>query len=180
MYSQLRQDDIVFSLLNQQKNGTYVDVGSGDWRDANNTLFLEEHGWTGINVDFDKRFQDGWEEHRPESKVYFEDAITFDYKKVFKENNMPSVIDYLSIDLEPPMKTWEAFLALPHDEYKFRVITFEHDAHRQNEMLNGSSILQENHLEKTREKITSLGYTLLHCLGMQDDVYILGENNGEQ
>ena len=30
MYSQLRQDDIVFSLLNQQKNGTYVDVGSGD------------------------------------------------------------------------------------------------------------------------------------------------------
>ena len=157
MYSQLKQDDIVFSLLNQQKNGTYVDVGSGDWKDANNTLFLEEQGWTGINIDYDKRFQDGWEKHRSESKVYFEDATTFDYKSLFQERNYPKQIDYLSLDIDPSDATLAALKKLPLDEYRFSVITYETEVYRAG--IDG--YYDEIWQKKSAEIFESYGYELV-------------------
>ena len=70
----------------------------------------------------------------------------------------------MSIDLEPPEVTLEAFKKLPHDKYKFRTITFEHDSYRRS----------NEWLDTTRKVITSYGYTLVENKE-QDDFYILSE-----
>ena len=58
------------------------------------------------------------------------DATTVDYKAIFEENNFPNQIDYLQVDIEPAQQTLNALLQLPHDDYRFSVITYETDVYR--------------------------------------------------
>ena len=67
---------------------------------------------------------------RKNTKVYESDALACDYERIFEENNMPEVIDFLNVDLDPPDITLDAFKALPHHKYKFRTIIFETDSYR--------------------------------------------------
>ena len=48
--------------------------------------------------------------YKKNTKVYAEDA-NFDYEKAFRDNNFPSVIDYLSIDL---IHRWQHFMPSKH------------------------------------------------------------------
>lgn len=59
-YSQLGQDRIVLSLLNNKRNGYFVDVGAYDGVELSNTYLLEtQYGWDGICIEPlpDKFFQ---------------------------------------------------------------------------------------------------------------------------
>lgn len=183
-YSQMGQDLWVLDVLSEKKNGTFVDIGCATPFFLSNTSFLEtEYNWRGVGIDltpFNGTYYDhyypmypdeikndpsmrSWDT-RKNTRVYEADATSFDYLKCFQENNLPPIIDYLNVDLEPPNITLQAFLAIPHDKYKFRTITFEHDSYRA-----GTSWL-----DHTREIISSYGYKLVKTVD-QDDYYIMEE-----
>jgi hypothetical protein len=166
-YSQIGQDRLVLKYLKNKKNGTFVDIGCGFPKYINNTYLLEtEFDWNGVSVDLIMYTeQDGltWNDNR-KTKLVLNDALTIDYSTLFKESNLPINIDYLSMDLEPPDLSLECLFKIPFDEYQFNIITFEVDNNREGD---------ENRINKSREFLTSKGYTLIGslCSG-QDDVYL--------
>lgn len=183
-YSQLGQDLWVLSVLNNKRDGTFVDIGCATPFFLSNTAWLEtKYGWRGVGIDIspfgghyynldtwgypkeiveDSRLRT-WDT-RINTKVYESDALVFDYEECFRNNSLPSVIDFLTIDLDPPQTTFEVFQLLPHNKYKFRTITFEHDSYR---VVNPQE--WEQH---TRAVITSYGYRWVKTES-QDDYYVL-------
>lgn len=132
-YSQIGQDRWVNEQLKGKRDGTFLDVGCSHFKEnGNNTFFFEsELNWRGIAIDLDCSNEEGWRENRKQSKFVCTDATTLDYGKLLKENNMPQVIDYLSLDLEPPMLTLVALKKILETEYSFNCVTFETDFYRE-------------------------------------------------
>ena len=87
-------------------------------------------------VEYDKSFELLYNTHRPNSIYEINDARVVDYKKIMDENNFPSNMDYLQIDLDVNNKsTLDTLLLLNNtifDKYKFASITFEHDIYTGN------------------------------------------------
>ena len=147
-HSQSQQDLYVLEKLNDKQNGYYVEIGAGDPVDISNSYVLEKYkNWKGISVDISDNFVEKWTSNRS-NKLIINDASKMDFKICFKENNTPFIVDYLSLDIEE--FSLPCLQKLPFDEYKFRVITIEH-----NEYLYGSDIKN-----KMREILTSHGYVL--------------------
>ena len=129
-YSQAFQDMFVLSILDGKKNGTYVEIGGDHGVIISNTYLLEtEFDWKGVSFEIDQSKVEGYNSIR-DNKCICADAIQFDYKKFFKENNYPKQIDYLQVDIEPAWQTLNALKALPLDEYRFSVITYETDHYK--------------------------------------------------
>lgn len=129
-YSQAFQDIFALSILNGKRNGTYVEIGGDHAVIISNTYLLEtEFDWTGVSFELDQSKVDGYNELR-KNKCICTDATTFDYKKLFEEKNLPKQIDYLQVDIEPAWQTLNALKALPLDEYRFSVITYENDVYK--------------------------------------------------
>jgi hypothetical protein len=169
-YSQIGQDEFVFNAarkyLNKEKNGTFLDIGCHDYEHINNTYFLEkEHNWKGIGIDVDNQWAQGWKDNRPNSVFIAGDATALDYSSILKSNNMPKVIDYLSLDLEPPPVTLQALQKLFESDYIFNIVTYETDYYRENEYGVDSLRLPSQELFKSK------GYILVQE-GRQDDYYI--------
>jgi hypothetical protein len=61
------------------------------------------------------------------NKCHCQDATKVDYEEFIIKSNMGNIIDYLSVDADPPHISLSALKKVPHEKYKFRVITFEHD-----------------------------------------------------
>lgn len=149
-YSQICQDLFVLSMHNGKRNGTFLEIGGADPYHGNNTYLLEkDFGWKGISIEFDKKFTEKYIKERPNVKVYQEDAINFNYRKALKENFEGKIIDYLQVDIEPG--TYECLLNIPFDDYKFAVITYEHDHY-----IDGTKTLRD----KSRQFLQSKGYLL--------------------
>lgn len=80
----------------------------------------------------------GWKEmHASDSSKYKarnnslflnEDATVIDYNKLLEENGYPDRMDYLSVDIDEGSA--KVFDSIPFAQYKFSVITVEHDAYR--------------------------------------------------
>lgn len=148
-FSQAKQDIFVLSSLPNKFGGYFLDIGAAMPRENNNTFLLEsEYGWDGLLFEIDPRHKPGLKGRS--AKLIFEDATKIDYKRLFEDNNVPKVIDYLSLDLDPPTATLEVLKRLPLEEYSFRCITFEHDSY-----WFGDSVRQES-----RDILLSFGYTL--------------------
>ena len=166
-YSQIGQDRLVLKYLKNKKNGTFIDVGCGYPKYINNTYLLEtEFNWNGISIDLHMYTEeDGliWNDCR-NTKLILNDALTLNYSSIFKENNLPINIDYLSMDLEPPDLSLECLFKIPFDEYTFNIITFEVDKNREGDI---------KRIEESRNFLMSKGYTLIGsiCSG-QDDIYL--------
>lgn len=171
--SQIGQDKFVLEQLDNKKNGFFIDVGSGHPVKINNTVVLEkDYGWSGLSFDYGppyayglkdvsmEEFLEVWYSNR-DTKVITGDAKKHNFKKLFKENNVPKIVDYLSLDLEPPILTFEVLKLIPFDEYEFRVITFEHDFYR-----------EKTTIEPSRELLKSYGYELIKNVKNQEDWYI--------
>ena len=160
--SQIGQDQFVIEQLGEITNGTFVDIGGHDPIYLSNTYYLEKQlGWRGIAVDIQNSFSQGWAEIRSNSKFICSDALVVDWRKVFTENNMPSTIDYLTVDLEPPTVTMQALFNLPFDDYVFKVITFETDYYR-----------DQTTQEPSRRFLQDRGYVLVKAVNNQDDWYV--------
>lgn len=149
-YSQCYQDMFALCMTNGKQHGTYLEIGSADPFYGNNTALLEEMGWRGVSVDIDANSVKTFNEQR-ENKAIQSDATKLDYSRVLEEANFTDVIDYLQIDCDPPAVSYEVLTKIPFWDYKFRVITFEHDAY-----VDPTGSIRE----KSRKYLESHGYVL--------------------
>ena len=157
-YSQANQDEFVFNILNKKTDGLFVDIGSNDPIVGNNSYFLEKSGWTGICID------QGIHNYSDRScRFYNKNVLRLDYDSIFDENNFPSVIDYLSIDVDEYSAA--CLVKIPLEKYKFKVITIEHDSYR-----FGAGLCNVQ-----RDILSYYGYTLvcknITCLPLLENQY---------
>jgi len=149
-YSQCNQDIFVLTMLEGKKNGTYFEIGAFDPIHISNTYLLEkDFDWTGLSIDILEN--SSFKSFRKNGYV-ITDALNTDYTELFEKNGLPKQIDYLSVDIEPSINTFTALKKLPHNDYRFSVITFEHDYYQGDPY---------NVLPESREFLKSLGYVLI-------------------
>ena len=101
-YSQAGQDIFAYELFGN--HGTYIDIGAGEPQRDNNCYLLEVHKqWKGFSVEYGDsnskqrdKLKSRWKQF-PErkNKVYWENAISFDYKEGLIDNNLMNEIDFL-------------------------------------------------------------------------------------
>lgn len=126
-YSQLHQDMFVLCALDGLRNGTYLEIGAHEPIFISNTYLLESaFDWRGVSIELDPEMAQRHKAMRSNT-CYHVDALQIDYAKLLSEQDMPPVIDYLSVDIDPPSNSLSALRKIPHDQYKFKIITFEHD-----------------------------------------------------
>ena len=141
-HSQAGQD--VFALEVVKNNKTYIEIGANHFKNSNNTYPLEvSNNWLGFSLELSqKKFRQVWEEQTERTnKIYWENAITFDYANAVRENKMPTRIGYLSCDIEPAANTFAALKKVIEDGISFDCITFEHDNYKSD--LDYDSIARE-------------------------------------
>lgn len=150
-YSEAYQDLFALAISNGKRNGSYVEIGSGDPVYGNNTYLLEkEFGWSGISLDISEEFVKAHNDQR-NHLCLLKDATTTNYSALFAAQGFEEVIDYLQIDCDPPSVSFKALLSIPFEKYKFRAITFEHDHYA--DPIGG-------YREKARKYLQSHGYVL--------------------
>jgi|TARA_B110000027_G_scaffold105639_1_gene112116 hypothetical protein len=144
-YSQAGQDLFAYELFGY--NGTYIDIGAGEPQRGNNCYLLEvKKKWKGFSVecgDSDQEKKNSlkgrWEKYyERKNKVYWEDAISFDYKKGLIENGLNNEIDFLSCDIHPQESTLLALKKVLTDGVRPKYIAFETDFYR--EKINYSNL----------------------------------------
>ena len=149
-FSQVYQDMFVLTLLDGKENGTYLELGSNDPFYNNNTALLETiFNWKGISIDIDSETVNNFKNSR-NNLVICENALNINYEYLLKENKFPQLIDYLSLDCDPPEVSFQVLQNILNSNYKFKIITFEHDYYYNNEIR-----------DKSREYLISQGYELL-------------------
>ena len=150
-YSQIYQDIFVLMCLNGKFSGIYLEIGSGNFKYGNNTLLLEnDFEWKGLSIDNNKELVDNFNLNR-KNKCICSDATRINYSEVLKKFDT-NIIDYLQIDCDPPNITFQILLNIPFDEYKFRVITYEHDYYNDNTL---------SFRKLSREFLINKGYQLV-------------------
>lgn len=169
-YAQIGQDSFVLNVLNHKRKGLFVDIGAGPPKFISNTYLLEkEYDWTGFSIDLDHRNKVAWQHSDRTSKFLYESAFDVDYDKeitsLLKEHGATR-IDYLTVDLEPPHLTLEAlYKIITSTKVRFSIITFEHDAWRDNQHI----------LRAGRELLNSHGYVLVaDNINNQEDWWVDG------
>lgn len=124
---QAGQDSFVLNITKEKNEGFYVEIGSALPINYSNTFLLENiYKWKGISIELNEDFVEDFNRVRS-NKCFKADATKFNYELFFKENNFPRQIDYLQIDIDPPYANLEVLRKLPLSNYRFTVITFEHD-----------------------------------------------------
>jgi hypothetical protein len=135
--SQAGQDKFILNVLNQKRDGYFLEIGSNHPVNINNTYLLESrYNWKGVMVEYEHSFLSLYQQYRPNSIHVINDATQVDYKSVFETNNFPFSLDYLQIDLEAingsTLMALQNLHANIFDTYKFATITFEHDVYHTN------------------------------------------------
>jgi len=147
-YSDAKQDQFVANILNFKKDGYCVDIGSCHSIISNNTYVFQDLGWTSISVEIESGYNSSYST-RKKGVHLNENALEVDYKKVFEEYEFPKSIDYLSLDVDTI--SLNVLRVLPLDEYRFKVITIEHDGY----------LYGDKYREQQRGLLQSHGYLLL-------------------
>jgi hypothetical protein len=134
---QAEQDKFVLNVLNNKKNGYFLEIGSNHPINTNNSYLLEiGYEWKGIMIEYDNNFLPLYKQFRPNSIHVINDARAVDYKKLFEQNNFPTSLDYLQIDLDAingsTIQTLQKLDNEIFDTYKFATVTFEHDIYHTN------------------------------------------------
>lgn len=124
--SQGFQDQFVANILNFKKDGYCIDIGSAHSIESNNSFYFQDLGWSCISIEMNSSYNDTYSTRK--NGVHLnENALEIDYQKVLFENKYPKIIDYLSLDIDT--LSLDVLKIIPFDNYKFRVITIEHDAY---------------------------------------------------
>ena len=98
---QAEQDKFILNVLNNKKNGYFIEIGSNHPININNTFILEKYyDWKGIMIEYSNKWINEYKNVRQNSKHIINDATKINYNNLFKENNVPNNLDYLQIDLE--------------------------------------------------------------------------------
>ena len=138
-------------MLGNKHDGYYCEIGANHPFESSNTFLLEkDFSWKGFSIEIDSKLVDIFNSKRLNLCVCH-DATTYNYLEKFKISEFPRQIDYLSIDIEPAENTYKALRKLPLHEYRFSVITYEHDCH-----VSGPKFMT-----LSREYLESMGYKLV-------------------
>jgi len=152
-FSQVFQDMFVLYMLQGKRNGKFLEVGGGDPYWHNNSCQLEsQFGWSGVSIEWNEELVNTYKNARPNINVLCRDALTVDYQKLLQENYNITDIDYLQLDVEPSRNTYEVLLRIPFDQYRFAVITYEHDYYVD---------ITRSYREKSRKYLADMGYKLV-------------------
>jgi hypothetical protein len=158
------QEQFVLNLLDDKKEGYYVELGAFHSKNGSNTYRLEnEFNWKGVSFEIVPEWHQEISENR-KNPCILGDATKFDYVKYFEENNFPNQIDYLQVDIDSGYKldgrpqgnaylSLHGLISVPLTRYRFSIITFEHDAN----MYWRNSAMRD----VQREILDSLGYSLV-------------------
>lgn len=173
-YSQYGQDLFVLKALNYKKEGVFIEAGAYDGIDCSNTYLLEKkYNWRGVCVEpctetFVKLsenrectlvccpisdtsnktvlFKDnfGWSHITNSKEEKTVEKTTISLNDLIKKNNLPSVIDYLSLDVEG--EEYNILKTFDFKKYRFNVITVEHNAHLKGDVEKNKirSLLESN------------------------------------
>jgi hypothetical protein len=142
-HSQAWQDEFVANLLGFKKDGYYLDIGSNDYSAQSNSYFFDtELGWKGICVEIGEQYAEGYSNRN--CHFLNADATQVDYKALLSGKQFPTRLDYLSLDVDEG--TLATLKKLPLTDYRFSVITIEHDSYRFGDALKNEerSILKSN------------------------------------
>jgi FkbM family methyltransferase len=70
-YSAGPEEWLIRDFFHDRRDGTFLDVGAADYKDDNNTYYLETQlGWHGVAVDALSRFAKGYERYRPRTRFF--------------------------------------------------------------------------------------------------------------
>jgi hypothetical protein len=161
-HSQAGQESFVMNMLGWKTHGFYVEVGAYHPVTLSNTYRLEtDYSWGGISFEIDRGRADEFNKNRVNHCV-IDNATTCDYKKYLNDIEAPRQIDYLQLDIEPAINTYKALCGIPFDDYRFSVITFEHDLYNddKNTQIRQDSrqMLYDNGYQLVVGDIKSAGY----------------------
>jgi hypothetical protein len=125
-------DRFVLNCTNFKTNGYFLELGSRDYKKNNNTYILEkEFNWQGVMVERVASHKKEYELNRQNSVHLMKDATTINYRHIFESNNYPKNLDFLQLDLEvldnTALKTLLKINKELLNDYKFAVVTMEHD-----------------------------------------------------
>ena len=150
--SQAFQESLVLNVLNFKEYGCFLEIGGADGIEASNTFLLEnEYKWNGLAVEWDKILHSRYQAVRT-TKCVLADATSWPAGDYLKELDFPSRVDYLQVDIDPASQSLAALSNLPLEQYRFSVITFEHDFY-----VAGDGAVRDT----SRELLSSFGYHLL-------------------
>jgi hypothetical protein len=157
------QELFVIDVLEQKKHGYYVELGAFNSKLGSNTYHLEkDYLWEGVSFEVVDERRSEFVSNR--TNPCYGDALQFNYIEYFEKNNYPKQIDYLQVDIDAgydydcrPLGnhylTLLGLISLPLTQYRFSIITFEHDA---NMYFRNTGMR-----DAQREILDSLGYTLV-------------------
>jgi FkbM family methyltransferase len=180
--SQVGQDKWVIELLNNKKNGYFLDIGAYNGVDISNTYILEKNfNWDGLCIEADPDIFKELIKYRNVKCINYAITNIDGYvnftsnnvlgsitktgkeipaktlKTVLKEYNVPKIIDYISLDIEGSESL--ALEEFPFNDYKFKIMTVEHnlylgDPTNKNKI---NKILIENGYSLYKENVTNVG-----------------------
>jgi hypothetical protein len=157
------QEEFVLELLDNKKEGYYVELGAFHSKNGSNTNRLEnEFDWKGVSFEIKEELRAEFNENR--SNPCMGDALDFNYISYFEENSFPKQIDYLQVDIDAGYNlngrpdgnaytSLHGLIAVPLNSYRFTVITFEHDAN-----MYWRNVAMR---DVQREILDSLGYSIV-------------------
>jgi hypothetical protein len=152
-FSQAHQESFVLNVLQNKRMGTYIEIGGYHGTSLSNTYILEsEFDWKGISIEIDSRLVRRYNRIR-KNKCIRANAVTLDYAKHVDLLGDDGVIDYLQVDIEPPLQSFQALIQVLDSGLTFRVITFEHDLY--------SNPANQKTRDFSREYLRSFGYSLI-------------------
>jgi hypothetical protein len=157
------QEKFVIEIFKEKKDGFYVELGAFNSKLGSNTFYLEsDYDWNGVSFEIleDRKLEFQSNRKNP----CFGDALKFNYISYFENNNFPKQIDYLQVDIDAGYQhdgrpfgnhylSLLGLISLPLTQYRFSIITFEHDVN----MYFRNSAMRD----AQREILDSLGYALV-------------------
>jgi hypothetical protein len=96
-YSYAGIDALVVNIFKNKNKGIYVDIGCGHPIKNNNTYLLNKKGWTGINIDLDKKNIELFDTFRPK-----------DYNVVAAVSDLIKEVDLFFYHSKSPLNTISA------------------------------------------------------------------------
>ena len=147
-YSDAKQDQFAANILKFKRDGYCVDIGSCHSVISNNSYYFQGLNWTSISIEIERGETESYST-RTNGVHLNKNALEVNYKETFEEYEFPKSIDYLSLDIDT--LSLDVLKILPLDEYRFKVITIEHDAY----------VFGDEYRDPQRNILTSHGYLLV-------------------
>jgi hypothetical protein len=148
-YARENQDLFILKVLGEKKKGTYLEIGASHPIIGSNTYLLEsQFEWSGLSIEWNVELANTFNIIRRTPCLVL-DGTKQDYSSLLQICQLPSKLDFLQLDIDPPQNTLKALKCIDLNKLSFSVITYEHDHYAGGEKERAES----------REILKAHGYT---------------------